>query len=63
MDNRPLPHGVDQRGNELVIQEANRLHKQQYKCTVTNAVGSSSTTIATLVVFCKYKSIGSLIPV
>lgn len=50
---QPLPHGADQSGNELIMEESSRLHAEQYKCTVTNVVGASDTSVATLVVSCK----------
>ncbi len=55
VDSQPLPRGVDQRASELVIEEVYRQHAQQYKCTVTNAVGDSDRSVATLMVSCKLR--------
>jgi hypothetical protein len=50
--NLPLPSGVVQNGNQLIIDEARQDHAGQYECTVTNSAGTASST-ATLIVYCE----------
>ena len=51
---QPLPIGVQQVGNNLVIQSATRLHAGHYQCTVTNIAADVATSFAMLTIFCKY---------
>ena len=47
-----LPEGVEQRGRELFISTASRLHAGTYICSVGNPAGVDEDN-ATLVVYCK----------
>ena len=52
MGGQPLPAGVTQEGDNLVIGQANWDHAGVYECCVTNAVGTVMSS-ALLTVFCK----------
>ena len=54
LGNQPLPSGVVQNGNDLVITQVSQTHAGQYRCTITNSAGSTSTSVVTLTVFCEF---------
>ncbi len=51
---QPLPDGVVQERNNIVIDSASRNHSGVYECIVTNSLGNARS-IAVLNVNCKFK--------
>ena len=49
----PLPVGVQENGNELIIPSASSSHPGTYVCSVSNLAGTMQDE-ADLIVFCKY---------
>ena len=52
-DGSPLPLGVQENGNELVIAAATSSHPGTYVCSVSNLAGTSQDE-ATVAVLCEY---------
>ena len=55
-DGSPLPVGVQENGNEILIARASSLHPGTYVCSVRNLAGTSRDD-ADVTVFCKYPTV------
>ncbi len=51
---QPLPNGVIQNGDNLVIDSVSRSHAGDYVCIVTNIAGNTNSSVAELTVFCEF---------